>query len=114
MPDRMLRKCALKVRMARLDMLHQWMSGGYLLVCSRPDVGDVAAIFLAGFVVKYLVVDGVTVSLEAVHDAGVGGYAVAIFSCLEWFNEDGICIVVKRHHQVLIAAAWWIQLLNLH
>ena len=25
--------------------------GGYQLVCSRPDVGDVAAVFLAGLVV---------------------------------------------------------------
>ena len=44
-------------------------------------------------------------SLEAGHNAGVGGYAGAIFSCLEWLNEDGVCIAVIRHHQVLIAAA---------
>ena len=25
--------------------------GGYQLVCSRPDVGDVASVFLSGFVV---------------------------------------------------------------
>ena len=43
--------------------------------------------------------------LEAVHDAGVGGYAVAVFSCLEGINEDGVCIAVIGHHQVLIAAA---------
>ena len=23
---------------------------------------------------------------------------------MEWFNEDGVCIAVIRHHQVLIAA----------
>ena len=79
--------------------------GGYQLVCSQPDVSDVAAGFLAGFVVKYLVVDGVTASLEAVHDAGVGGYAVAVFSCLEGLNKDGVCITVVGHHQVLVAAA---------
>ena len=32
---------------------------GYQLVCSRPDVGDVAAVFLASFVVKDLMVDDV-------------------------------------------------------
>ena len=50
-------------------------------------------------------IDDVASCLEAGHDAGVGGYAVAIFSCLEWFNEDGVCIAVIGHHQVLIAAA---------
>ena len=50
-------------------------------------------------------IDDVASRLEAVHDAGVGGYAVAIFSCLEWINEDGVFIAVIRHHQVLIAAA---------
>ena len=79
--------------------------GGDQLVCVRPDVSDVAAAFLAGFVVKYLVVDGVTASLEAGHDAGVGGYAVAVFLCLEGLDEDGVCIAAVGHHQVLVAAA---------
>ena len=78
---------------------------GYQLVCSRPDIGDVAAVFLAGFVVEDLIVDDVAASLEAGHDAGVGRYAVAVFSCLEGLDEDGVCIVVVGHHQVLIAAA---------
>ena len=75
------------------------------MVCSRPNVGDVAAVFLAGFVVEYLVVYGVAASLEACYDAGVGGYAVAVLSCLEGLNEDGVCIAVVGHHQVLVAAA---------
>ena len=75
------------------------------MVCSRPDVGDVAALFLAGFVVEDLVVDDVTAILEAVHDAGVGRYVVAVFSCLEGLDEDVVCIVVVGHHQVLVAAA---------
>ena len=79
--------------------------GGYQLVCSRSDVGDVAAVFLAGFVVEYLVVAGVTASLEAGHDAGVGGYAVAVFSCLEGLEDYVVCIAVVGHHQVLVAAA---------
>ena len=79
--------------------------GGYQLVCSRPDVGDVAAVFLAGFVVEDSVVDDVTVSLEAGHDASVGRYAVAVFSCLEGFNEDGVSVVVVGDHQVLVSAA---------
>ena len=49
-------------------------------------------------------IDDVASRLEVGHDAGVGGYVVAIFSCLEWFNKDGVCIAVIRHHQVLIAA----------
>ena len=38
--------------------------GGYQLVCGCPDVGDVLAVFLTGFVVEDLVVDDVTASLE--------------------------------------------------
>ena len=79
--------------------------GRYQLVCSRPDVGDMAAVFLAGFVVKDLMVDDVAASLEAGHDAGVGRYAVAIFLCLEGLDEDVVFIAVIGHHQVLIAAA---------
>ena len=79
--------------------------GGYQLVCGCPDVGDVSAVFLAGFFVEDLVVDDVTASLEAGHDASVGRYAVAVFSCLEGLDEDGVCIAVVGHHQVLIAAA---------
>ena len=79
--------------------------GGYQLVCSRPDVGDVVAVFLSGFVVEYLVVDGVTASLEAGHDLGVGRYAVAVFLCIEELDENGVCITVVGHHQVLVAAA---------
>ena len=79
--------------------------GGNQLVCSRPDVGDVEAVLLAGFVVEDLMIDDVAASLEAGHDAGVGRYAVAVFSCLEGLDEDGVCIAVVGHHQVLIAAA---------
>ena len=50
-------------------------------------------------------IDDVAASLEAGHDAGVGGYAVAIFSCLEGLYEDGVYIPVVGHHQVLVAAA---------
>ena len=79
--------------------------GGYQLVCSHPDVGDVSAVFLAGFVVEYLVVNDVTAILEAGHDASVGRYAVAVLSCLEGLNEDGVRIAVVGHHQVLFADA---------
>ena len=72
--------------------------GRYQLVSRRPDVGDVAAVFLAGFVVEDLVVDDVTASLEVGHDASVGRYAVAVFSCLEGLDEDGVCIAVIGHH----------------
>ena len=91
--------------MACLAILRRWKSGGYQLVCSRPDVGDVTAVFLAGFVFKDLMVDDVAASLEAGHDAGVGRYAVAVFSCLEGIDEDSVCIAVVGHHQILIAAA---------
>ena len=79
--------------------------GGYQLVCIRPDVGDVAPVFLASFVVKDLMVDDVAASLEAVHDSGVGRYEVVVLSFLEGLDEDGVCIAVVGHHQVLIAAA---------
>ena len=79
--------------------------GGYQLVYSCPDVGDVAAVFLAGFVVEDLVVDDVAAILEGGHDAGVGRYAVAVFSCMEGLDEYGVCITVVGHHQVFIAAA---------
>ena len=79
--------------------------GGYQLVCRCPDVSDVAAVFLAGFVVEYLVVDGVTASLEVGHDLGVFGYAVVVFLCLEGLDEDGVCITVVGQHQVFVAAA---------
>ena len=72
--------------------------GGYSLVRGLPDVSDVAAVFLAGFVIEDLVLDDVALSLEAGHDAGVSGDAVAIFSCLERFEEDGVCITIIRHH----------------
>ena len=75
------------------------------MVIGLPDVGDVAAVFLAGLVIEDLVLDDVAFSLEAGHDAGVSGDAVAIFSCMERFNEDGVCIAMIRHHEVLIAAA---------
>ena len=56
------------------------------------------AVFLSGFAVEELVVDDVTASLESVHDASVGRYAVTVFSCLEGFYEDGVCIAVVGHH----------------
>ena len=59
----------------------------------------------ACFVIKDLVVDDVTASLEAGNDAGIGRYAVAVFSCLEGLDEDGVCVVVVGDHQVLVAAA---------
>ena len=79
--------------------------GGYQLVCGCPDVGDVSALFLSGFVVEDLVVNDVTASLEAGHDASVGRYAVAVFSCLEGLDEDGVGVSVVGDHQVLVAAA---------
>ena len=50
-------------------------------------------------------VDDVTASLDAGHDAGVGRDAVAVFLCLEGLDEDGICVAVVGDHQVLVAAA---------
>ena len=78
---------------------------GYQLVCGFPDVGDVLAILLAGFVVEELVVDDVTASLEAGHDASVGRYTVAVLSFLEGIDEDGVGVAVVGDHQVLVAAA---------
>ena len=43
-------------------------------------------------------IDYVAFCLEAGHDAGVSGDAVAIFLCLERFDEDGVCIAMIRHH----------------
>ena len=75
------------------------------MVRGCPDVGDGSAVFLACFVIEDLVVDDVTVSIEAGHDAVVGRYDVAFFSCLEGLNEDGVCFAVVGDHQVLVAAA---------
>ena len=79
--------------------------GGYQFVCGCPDVGDVSAVLLACFVIEDLVVYDMTASLEAGHDAGVGRDAVAVFSCLEGLDEDGVCVAVIGDHQVLVAAA---------
>ena len=79
--------------------------GGYQLVCGCPDVGDVSALFLACFVIEDLVVDDVNASLEAGLDAGVGGYTVAVFLCLEGLDEDGVGVSVVGDHQVLVATA---------
>ena len=79
--------------------------GGYQLVCGCPDVSDVSVVFLACFVMEDLVVDNVTASLEAGHDAGVGRYAVAVFSCLEGLDWGGVGVAVVGDHQVLVAAA---------
>ena len=79
--------------------------GGDQFVCGCPDVGDVSAVFLTGFVVEDLVVDDVTASLEAGHDVSVGRYAVAVFSCLKGLDDDGVGVAVVRKHQVLVAAA---------
>ena len=46
---------------------------GHELVCSLPDVSDVATVLLYGFVVEDLVVNDVAARLEAGHDAGVCG-----------------------------------------
>ena len=50
-------------------------------------------------------VNDVIASLEAGHNAGVGRYVVAVFSCLEWLYEDGVCVAVVGDHQVLVTAA---------
>ena len=50
-------------------------------------------------------INDVAFSLEAGHDAGVSGDVVAIFSCLERIDEDGVCVAMIRFHEVLIAAA---------
>ena len=75
------------------------------MVSGCPDVGDVSAVFLARFVIEDLVVNDVTASLEAGHDAGVGQDAVVVFPCLEGLGEDGVGIAVVGDHQVLVAAA---------
>ena len=64
-----------------------------------------SAVFLACVVIKDLVVDDVTASLEAGHDAGIGRGAVAVFSCLEGLDEDVVGVAVVGDHQVLVAAA---------
>ena len=86
-------------------MLRRWTLGGHYLVSGCPDVGDVSAVFLACFVIEDMVVNDMTASLEAGHDAGVGRDAVAVFSCLEGLGEDGVCVAVVGDHQVLVAAA---------
>ena len=68
------------------------------MVSGCPDVGDVLAVFLACFFIEDLVVDDVTASLEASHDAGVGRDAVAVFSCLKGLDEDGVCVAVVGEH----------------
>ena len=50
-------------------------------------------------------VNYVTESLEAGHDAGVFRDAVAVFLCLEGLDEDDVCVAVVGDHQVLVAAA---------
>ena len=50
-------------------------------------------------------VDDVTASLEAGHDAGVGRDAVAVFPCLEGLDEDGVGVAVVGDHQGSVAAA---------
>ena len=75
------------------------------MVSGCPDIGDVSEVFLSCFVIKDLVVNDVTTSLEAGHDAGVGRDAVAVFSFLEGLDEDGVCVAVVGNHQVLVAAA---------
>ena len=74
------------------------------MVRGCPDFGDVLAVFLACFVIEDLVVNDVTASLEAGHDAGVGWDAVAVFPCLEGLDEDSVGVTVVGNHQVLVAA----------
>ena len=64
--------------------------GGHELVCSLPDVSNVATVLLTGFVVKDLVVNSVAARLQAGHDAGVCRDMVAILAGLEGFNEDDV------------------------
>ena len=78
---------------------------GQYFVSGCPDVGDVLAVFLACFVIEDLVVDEVTASLEAGHDAGVGRDVVAVFLFLEGLDEDGVGVAVVGDHQVLVATA---------
>ena len=75
------------------------------MVCGCPDVGDMSEVFLSSFVVEDLVVDDLTASLEAGHDASVSRYAVTVFSCLEGLDKDGVSVAVVGDHQVLVAAA---------
>ena len=77
---------------------------GQYFVSGCPDVGDVLAVFLACFVIEDWVVDAVTASIVAVHDAGVGRDAVAVFPCLEGLDEDGVGVAVVGNHHVLVAA----------
>ena len=64
-----------------------------------------SAVFLDCFVIEDLVVDDVTASLEAGHDAGADWDAVAVLPCLEGLDEDGVGVAVVGDHQVLVAAA---------
>ena len=50
-------------------------------------------------------INDVAARLELGHDASVGRYAVAVFSCLEGLDEDGVGVSVVGDHQVLVAAA---------
>ena len=75
------------------------------MVSGFPDAGDVSSVLLACLIIEELVVDDVTVSLEVGHDAGVGRYVVAVFSCLEGLDEDGVGVAVVGDHQVLVATA---------
>ena len=50
-------------------------------------------------------VDDMTTSLEAGHDAGVVRDAVAVFPCLEGLDEGGVGVAVIGYHQLLVASA---------
>ena len=104
MTARMLRKWALKVRMARFGNVAVVDIGGYELVCGLPDVSDVATLLLAGFVGEDLVVNDMAALLEAGHDAGVCGDTMEILAGLEGFNEDDVGVAMVSDHEVLVAS----------
>ena len=82
--------------------MHVW---GDELVCAFPVVGDDSTVFSTGFVVQYLVVDGVGLCCELTHELVVGRDTVSVLAGLEGLDQDGVGVTVVGKHEVLVAAA---------
>ena len=86
----MTRKCALKVRMARSDILRRWTSESTSWNFSPPLLFDGELAGCTAFVVKDLEVNTMAAFSESDHDSICGGEAVAVVTGLKWLHQDDI------------------------
>ena len=68
-----------------------------------PFVFDAVDVGGTGFVVQDLQINSKIACLELGHDCVVCWNAMGVSFCLEWLDQNDVCLLVECKHDVLVA-----------